>query len=47
MDSFFSTVDSFFTAVDAFVSPSTEHQDVPVEFDGGSGIGATGSCVVA
>jgi hypothetical protein len=46
MDSFFSTVDSFFTTIDALVSSSTEHQDVPVEFDGG-GSGGTGGCVVA
>jgi hypothetical protein len=47
MDSFFSTVDSFFTTIDAFIHPSTEHQDVPVEFDSGGGGGGTGGCVIA
>ena len=43
MDSFFSTVDSFFTTIDAFTHPSTEHQDVPVNYDSNG----TGGCVIA
>jgi hypothetical protein len=46
MDSFFPSVDSFFTTIDALASSFTEYQDVPVEFDSGSGTSTVG-CVIA
>ena len=48
---FFVAVDSFFTAIDSSTLSTTpgavsaEHQDLPVNFDGGGG--GSGGCIVA
>ena len=48
----FAAVDSFFTTVDSFTSSTTseadsaEHQDSPIDFNGG-GTGGTPGCIIA
>ena len=49
----FAAVDSFFTTVDSFTSSTTpeadsaEHQDLPIDLNGGGGTGGTPGCIIA